>query len=136
MDNNLLRLIALDMDLPSLLNLCLSNKRLNREVCENNHFWRTKLYKEYPETKGKIFGNNVRKVYLSLVNKVYHAYYVFANNEGENGFPEIFDYIKDTEGMEDADFEKARQLYPDFNELFEDEIVFSILGDFPPQKYG
>ena len=134
MDNNLLRLLALELDMPSLLNLCLSSKRMNREICENNHFWRNKLYKDYPETKGKVFGNNLRKVYLTLLNKVYKTYYVFASNESDNesdGFPEIFDYIKDTEGMEDKDYEKAEELYPDFNDRFDEEIIFQILGDFP-----
>ena len=132
MDNNVLRLLALELDLPSLLNLCLSNKRLNREICENNHFWRNKLYKDYPETQGRVFGNNLRKVYLSLANNVYKTYYVFASNEAdEDGFPKVFDYIKNTEGMNDEDFQKAEQLYPDFNELFEEEMTFKILGDFP-----
>ena len=132
MDNNLLRLLALELDMPSLLNLCLSSKRLNREICQNNHFWRNKLYKDYPETKGKVFGNNLRKVYLSLLNRVRKTYYVFASNDNEaDGFPEIFDYIKDTEGMEDKDYEKAAELYPDFNDRFDEEITFQILGDFP-----
>ena len=130
MDNNVLRLLALELDMPSLLNLCLSNKRLNREICENNHFWRNKLYKDYPETKGKVFGNNLRKVYLSLVNKVYKTYYVFVSRNNENSFPKIFDYVTDSAPTEE-DYEKAANLFSDFEERIGEEQEFTIIGEYP-----
>ena len=130
MDNNLLRLLALDLDMPSLLNLCLSSKRMNREICENNHFWRNKLYKDYPETKGKVFGNNLRKVYLSLKNKIEKDFYAFVSRNNENSFPKIFDYIMNSPPS-DEDYEKSVALFPDFYERMPEEEKFTIIGEYP-----
>ena len=41
-------LIALELDTPSLLKLCQSNKRFNNIVCNNQNMWRNKLIKDFP----------------------------------------------------------------------------------------
>jgi Leucine-rich repeat (LRR) protein len=43
--------IAINLELPSLLRWCESNKRINRDVCNNDHVWRAKLLKDYPDYK-------------------------------------------------------------------------------------
>jgi hypothetical protein len=41
--------IAMDLDLPSLLRWCESNSKINRDVCQNNDVWRSKLLKDFPD---------------------------------------------------------------------------------------
>jgi hypothetical protein len=40
-------LIAIDLDMPSLINFCQTSKNVNRKVCENNYFWVHKLKKDF-----------------------------------------------------------------------------------------
>lgn len=39
LNKDILIYLALDMDIPTLFNYCLVNKRINNIVCENNTFW-------------------------------------------------------------------------------------------------
>lgn len=39
--------IALELDLPSIINYCQTNKNINRAVCQNDLFWINKLSKDY-----------------------------------------------------------------------------------------
>jgi hypothetical protein len=41
-------MMMLDLDLPEISKLCLTNKRFNDILCNNPLFWRKKLEKEYP----------------------------------------------------------------------------------------
>ena len=41
--------IAMDLDLPSLLRWCQSNSKINRDVCQNDTVWRSKLLKDYSD---------------------------------------------------------------------------------------
>ena len=43
--------IALDSELPALLNWCVSSKKFKEKVCNNDDVWRAKLLKDYPEYK-------------------------------------------------------------------------------------
>ena len=47
LDKNLIVQIALELNLPSILSLCRTNKRFNSVVCESDNFWYRKLFKEY-----------------------------------------------------------------------------------------
>jgi hypothetical protein len=40
--------LALGMDLPEILSLCMTSKRFNRFVCENNRFWVSMIKRDYP----------------------------------------------------------------------------------------
>jgi hypothetical protein len=44
-------LIAIELDLPSLLNFCASNSRINKLVCQRDDIWLYKLKAEYPDYK-------------------------------------------------------------------------------------
>ena len=43
--------IALKLDIENIIKFCKTNKRTNFVVCENEHFWRRKLLKDYPNFK-------------------------------------------------------------------------------------
>ncbi|GAI81263.1 unnamed protein product, partial [marine sediment metagenome] len=47
-------LLALELDLPSILQLCLTSKKYNQHICENPNFWKNKLLKEYPQLNSVI----------------------------------------------------------------------------------
>ena len=40
--------IAMKLDLPDLLRWCTSSSRINRDVCNNENVWRSKLLLDYP----------------------------------------------------------------------------------------
>ena len=41
--------IAMGLDLPNLLRWCSSNSRINKDVCQNDYLWRSKLLKDFPD---------------------------------------------------------------------------------------
>ena len=41
--------LAIEMDLPTLLNFCRVNKKINKEICENDLVWQRRLIKEFPD---------------------------------------------------------------------------------------
>ncbi len=45
--SDIIRYMALVMDLPELLSLCRTSKRFNREICENVGYWRERLAKDF-----------------------------------------------------------------------------------------
>ena len=45
---DILLLMALDLDTPDLLNLCLSSKIFNRKICQNDKFWLQKIRRDFP----------------------------------------------------------------------------------------
>ena len=46
-----LSVVVMNLDLPTLLNLCESSKELKAKVCNNPNVWNYKLEKDYPEYK-------------------------------------------------------------------------------------
>ena len=48
---DVLVLLAMEMGYADVLRFCTSSKRINRLVCENENFWRNKLYQTYPFSK-------------------------------------------------------------------------------------
>jgi hypothetical protein len=131
LDKNLLRLLAIDLDIPSLIKFCKTNKRINKEVCESKDFWRNKLHKEFPNTIGK-FSKDFKRIYFSLLNKEVIKYYIFisAQNEEYGNIPKIYDYIKRTP-LTEEDYEMVEKLYPDFSERMGEGQSFTVIGDFP-----
>ena len=48
--------IALNLDAPNLINFCKIQKRQNQAICQNEHFWRQKLLKDYPNYESILSG--------------------------------------------------------------------------------
>ena len=48
--NDMVVYIALSMDIPEVLSLCQTSKRINQIVCDNNNFWISKLKRDYDIT--------------------------------------------------------------------------------------
>ena len=124
-------MIAIDLDIPSLIKLCSTNKRINSLICENATFWRNKLNKEYPNTIRKFPSkSDFRKIYFSLKNNIRSKYYIFISTDFVEDVPKIWSYIKRTP-IEEDDYELAAFIYPDFVERMGEESYFTMVGDFP-----
>jgi Leucine-rich repeat (LRR) protein len=63
--------IALNLDLPSILKWCSSNSRINRYICQNNSFWRSKLLKDYPDYQKFDLNRSLKETYVFLYQLSY-----------------------------------------------------------------
>ena len=67
--------IALNLELPSLLKWCSSNSRINRDVCQNDNVWRSKLLKDfsddYPDFQKYKLNKSLRETYVFLYQLSY-----------------------------------------------------------------
>ena len=45
---DVIRKIGLELNPRDVINMCLSNKRLNSIICEDTNFWRNKIYIDFP----------------------------------------------------------------------------------------
>ena len=91
---DVLRMLALELDLPSIIRFCKSNTLVNKSVCENNVFWRNKLYRDVPNALTDIpAGSNYEKIYKTIIGSYWSYYYVykFPTRKGEK--PKIADIL-------------------------------------------
>ena len=44
-------LIAIQLDLPDLLNFCKTSTKVDEKVCKNKYFWMRKLKEDYPNSE-------------------------------------------------------------------------------------
>ena len=49
MYTDVMLLLAFEMDLPTLLNFCLTSKKVNDKICKDETFWAKKLQKDYSQ---------------------------------------------------------------------------------------
>ena len=63
--------IALELDVPDILRLCLVNKKFNAFICNNNYFWLNKIKKDFPNTKDlQKYGENYKQIYENLSKNI------------------------------------------------------------------
>ncbi len=64
--------IALNMDLPEILNLCQTNTRLNETICKNRNFWIQRLLQDYNlEYLKAVVNNESPRDFYIRINKIY-----------------------------------------------------------------
>ena len=63
--------IAMNLDLPNLLRWCASNSRINRDVCQNDNVWRSKLIRDYPDYRRFDLDKSLRETYVFLYQLSY-----------------------------------------------------------------
>jgi hypothetical protein len=75
LDKQRLLLIALELDIPSVLNFCSSNKRINALICKNSDFWKAKLIKDFAFTFYGISDEkrNLKQYYFILYNNTLNS---------------------------------------------------------------
>ena len=57
--------IALQMDLPELLNFCRSSRYIDNSICQDNRFWIKKLLKDYNVKYDPLRGNVREQYYIT-----------------------------------------------------------------------
>ena len=70
---DIVALLAIDLDYVDILKLCRSSSRMNRFICQNEDFWRNKLYKTYPfarKLQEKFPITNFRKFYGDVEREI------------------------------------------------------------------
>ena len=86
--------IALNLELPDLLRWCVSKSKINQDVCNNEHVWRTKLLQDYPNYED--IGD---EDYLSFISSlslretyvfIYQLYYIRKLLNKEETLNDIF----------------------------------------------
>ena len=60
--------IALRMDYSTIMNYCLTQKRINEIVCRNHQFWQHKLLRDYGVVRPTNNANNLRQYYKAYDN--------------------------------------------------------------------
>ena len=83
MNKDMLVKIALELDLPDLMNLCLTNPEYNRKICNNNDLWRWKMIKDFPDVETR-----TKERYTLLYNK-----FKLAHEETGIPFAEIYKIV-------------------------------------------
>jgi Leucine-rich repeat (LRR) protein len=67
--------IAMNLDLPSILKWCSSNSKIMKDVCQNDHMWRSKLLKdfpnEYPDFQKFDLNRSLKETYVFLYQLSY-----------------------------------------------------------------
>ncbi len=62
-------LLAMELDYADIIKFCQTSKKVDRYVCQNNDFWRNRLYKEYPFSRN-LDTTNSRKLYREISNEI------------------------------------------------------------------
>jgi Leucine-rich repeat (LRR) protein len=78
--------IALNLDLPSILKWCSSNSRINRYICQNDNFWRSKLLKDYPDYQKFDLNRSLKETYVFL----YQLFYIRRVLDTNDSITDIF----------------------------------------------
>lgn len=125
---DVLRMLALELDLPSIVKFCKTNKTVNRVVCENNTFWRNKLYKDFPDALVDIpQGANYEKIYKTVKNNDWTYFYVYKFPSRRGKLPQMSDLGKTYGEIREANDILVRGRYPigtKFWVYYGDNIVF------------
>ena len=78
--------IALNLKLPDLLRWCSSNSKINRDVCNNDNVWRSKLLKDYPDIEIFQLNKSLREIYVFLYQLTYIKELLNSNGSIHNIF--------------------------------------------------
>lgn len=71
--NDLYRKLALDLSLADIERLCLTSKRLKKEICDSKDFWRLKIRNDFP-LRGKYIPKVLVTLYQNDPRKLYHRF--------------------------------------------------------------
>ena len=86
LSKDLKRELALKLSPPDLINFCLSNKGLNKEICDSKDFWRQKLIIDYPKVfnyynDNKLIIINPKNLYIRKSTEVFRMIEKFVKEE-------------------------------------------------------
>ena len=73
--------IALELDLPDLMNLCVTDPEFRRKICDNDDMWRMKMKRDFPNVEVR----SIKDTYTLLYSKL-----KFVHDETKVPMPEIY----------------------------------------------
>tara|TARA_R110001599_G_scaffold44889_5_gene133243 strand:- start:94 stop:678 length:585 start_codon:yes stop_codon:yes gene_type:complete len=116
LDKDILVLFALELDLPELLSLCRTSKRINNLLCQNNNFWRRKIEKEHPKLLQYYPTDEYKELYQGLRDypKAYSVNWNLSTlklNFVVKGFIEGFDTGEYDSGEADQNFKVGDKVW-------------------------
>lgn len=89
MNKDVVMMLALELDLPDLLNLCLTDKTFNKQVCENEDFWMQKIQLDFPHVENpKRIAKTYKEAY-EILHKTYINVYVKIVDADQNNDDEV-----------------------------------------------
>ena len=116
--------IAMNLELSSLLRWCESNSRIHRDVCQNDHLWRAKLLKDFPNEypdiqKFGLINRSLRETYVFLHQLSYIKKLLETNESLYDIFlrRKINLSIKDLKKVPAFDLPNLQELYLSYNQL-------------------
>ena len=67
--------IALTLEMEHLLNYCLTSKRFNRLICDNDEYWLLRLAQDHPNASNfYIYNTPYKQLYLSFIDNLDYQY--------------------------------------------------------------
>ena len=94
---DIVALLAIDLDYVDILKFCRSSSRMNRFICQNEDFWRNKLYKTYPfarKLQEKYPIGNFRKFYGDVEREIKNIKVIPKDREDRTGGFDMPSFIK------------------------------------------
>lgn len=92
-------LLAMELNYAEIIKFCSTSKKVNKYVCENNDFWRNRLYKEYPFTRN-LDTKNSRKLFQEIGNEIKDVNTLTEEDANTSGFnipvyvrPELIEFL-------------------------------------------
>lgn len=71
MDDEKIIKIALDLNLNDILQYCSQNLKINKLICNNQNFWKEKMYKDYFHILNlSLYGKNYKEIYINLSKNI------------------------------------------------------------------
>lgn len=99
-------LIALKLDICSLLNFCLVNKRIKNAIYDNSQFWKNKLVSDYKFTFLHTLETDTPRIYYKLLYK-----YINLNNSNtiykiiKYGYADLLKFVRLSSTYDNLDLE-------------------------------
>lgn len=94
LDKNLIVQIALELNLPSIVSLCQTNRRFNLTICESDSFWYDKIVKDYDMRP--VNYKNAKKYYKFIKEEYVDNGYLVNNAMGmasRVGYKDLVDFF-------------------------------------------
>src|SRR3989442_1633954 len=66
-------LMVLEYNMPDIMSLCLTSKRLNEILCNNDTLWMNKVKKDYPDTFNAVKGKYEKIEWKKLYRRKYNV---------------------------------------------------------------
>lgn len=92
-------LLAMELNYSDIIKFCSTSKKINKYVCQNNDFWRNRLYKEYPFARN-LDTKNSKKLFQEIESEINNINTLTEEDVNATGFdtpayvrPELIEFL-------------------------------------------